>query len=214
MIRCAREVVCTLTVDLREELYRECGIQHLFYMSRHTACRLKRLADEAGVRLREDVRCGRRPAWRFAQCPGAGISWSGTCTAMGERSGREKTEAVQLCERRSPGEEIGFVCASIWRMVQEEGMRFRDAALITGDLSSYKGEIARQFSENGIPYFLDDKKSILENPMVELIRAALDTIRDFSYENVCRYLKIGLVYDREDDQEESGGFLPAPMWRR
>ena len=87
-------------------------------------------------------------------------------------------------------------------------MRFRDAALITGDLSSYKGEIARQFSENGIPYFLDDKKSILENPMVELIRAALDTIRDFSYENVCRYLKIGLVYDREDDQEESGGFLP------
>ena len=90
MIRCAREVVCTLTVDLREELYRECGIQHLFYMSRHTACRLKRLADEAGVRLREDVRCGRRPAWRFAQCPGAGISWSGTCTAMGERSGRKK----------------------------------------------------------------------------------------------------------------------------
>ena len=96
----------------------------------------------------------------------------------------EKTEAVQLCEGRSPGEEIGFVCASIWRMVQEEGMRFRDAALITGDLASYKGEIARQFSENGIPYFLDDKKSILENPMVELIRAALDTIRDFSYENV------------------------------
>ena len=205
MIRCAREVVCTLTVDLREELYRECGIQHLFYMSRHTACRLKRLADEEGVRLREDVRCGRRPAWRFAQCPELDFL-ERNLYRYGRDVWEEKTEAIQLCEGRSPGEEIGFVCASIWRMVQEEGMRFRDAALITGDLSSYKGEIARQFSENGIPYFLDDKKSILENPMVELIRAALDTIRDFSYENVCRYLKIGLVYDREDDQEESGGF--------
>ena len=41
----AREVVCTVTVDLRENPYEKCGIQHLFYMGRHTVCRLKELAD-------------------------------------------------------------------------------------------------------------------------------------------------------------------------
>ena len=68
-------------------------------------------------------------------------------------------------------------------------MRYRDAAVITGDLPSYGRELAHQFDEAGIPYFLDDKKSILENPMVELIRAALEMVKDFSYESAFRYLK-------------------------
>ena len=96
-------------------------------------------------------------------------------------------------------------------------MRFRDAALITGDLAAYKGEIARQFSENGIPYFLDDKKSILENPMVELIRAALDTVRDFSSESVFRYLKTGLVYERgsaPEEGEQESSTQKAPVYTR
>ncbi len=96
------------------------------------------------------------------------------------------------------------MCSRIEQMVQEEGLRYRDAAVITGDLASYGRELAHQFDEAGIPYFLDDKKSIMENPLVELIRAALETIRDFSYESVFRYLKTGLVYDRAEDGDVPG----------
>ena len=55
---------------------------------------------------------------------------------------------------------------------------------------------------------MDDKKSILENPMVELIRAVLEAVRDFSYENVFRYLKTGLVYDRAEGTADEA----QPVW--
>ena len=56
------------------------------------------------------------------------------------------------------------MCSRIEQLVQEEGLRYRDAAVITGDLASYGRELSHQFDEAGIPYFLDDKKSIMENP--------------------------------------------------
>ncbi len=41
---------------------------------------------------------------------------------------------------------------------------------------------------------MDDKKNVLDNCLVELIRASLETVRqDFSYESVMRYLRTGLV---------------------
>ena len=63
---------------------------------------------------------------------------------------------------RNPAGEAAYVCSRIEQMIKEEGMRYRDAAVITGDLPSYGRELAHQFDEAGIPYFLDDKKSILE----------------------------------------------------
>lgn len=51
-----------------------------------------------------------------------------------------------------------------------EGIRYREIAVITGDLETYSREILRQFEKNQIPCFIDYKKNILSNPMVELIR--------------------------------------------
>ena len=89
------------------------------------------------------------------------------------------------------------MCSCINEKVQKEGLRYRDMAVITGDLASYGKEIAHRFDEAGIPYFLDDKKSILENPFIELIRAALEAVKDCSYESIFRYLKTGFVYDEQ-----------------
>lgn len=69
-----------------------------------------------------------------------------------------------------------------------------EIAVITGDLETYSREILRQFEKNQIPCFIDYKKNILSNPMVELIRAALEVLQSgFSYESVFRFLKTGLV---------------------
>ena len=45
----AREVVCTVTIDSRENAYKESSIQHLFYMSRHTVCRVASMAKQHGI---------------------------------------------------------------------------------------------------------------------------------------------------------------------
>ena len=191
----ARDVVCTVTIDSREEAYKESSIQHLFYMSRHTVCRVAAMAKQHGIPKKEDIICNRRPAWRYDESPELDFLEQNLYRYSG-RTWEGNAERIQVYKGRNPAGEAAYVCSRIEQMIKEEGMRYRDAAVITGDLQSYGRELAHQFDEAGIPYFLDDKKSILENPMVELIRAALEMVKDFSYESVFRYLKTGLVYEK------------------
>lgn len=65
--------------------------------------------------------------------------------------------------------------------------------MITGNLEEY-GNLAKQvFTAAGIPYFIDEKHTVLMNPFVEYFRAALEmAVQDFSYESVFRYLRCGM----------------------
>ena len=203
----ALDVVCAVTVDYGADPYRESGIQNLFYMSKHTVCRLAAMAKAGGVELKEDVILDRRPAWRFAQSPALDFLEQNLYRYNG-RAWKGEQDQVKLFCGQTPEEEVRYVKSRIESLVREQGLRYRDRAVATGDLAAYGREITRQFDQAGIPFFMDDKKSILENPMVELIRAVLEAVRDFSYENVFRYLKTGLVYDRAEGTADEA----QPVW--
>ena len=206
----ARKVLCSVTIDPRANAYQEGSIQHLFYMGKHTVCRLDCMAKRHGIAKEPDVICSRRPAWRFVESPDLDFLEQNLYRYYGNVWDRPADHVV-IYKSRGPAGEASYVCSRIEQLVQEEGLRYRDAAVITGDLASYGRELSHQFDEAGIPYFLDDKKSIMENPLVELIRAALETIRDFSYESVFRYLKTGLVYEREGNEGvPEAGDMPGP----
>lgn len=203
----ALDVVCAVTVDYGADPYRESGIQNLFYMSKHTVCRLAAMAKAGRVELKEDVILDRRPAWRFAQSPALDFLEQNLYRYNG-RAWKGEQDQVKLFCGQTPEEEVRYVKSRIESLVREQGLRYRDMAVVTGDLAAYGREITRQFDQAGIPFFMDDKKSILENPMVELIRAVLEAVRDFSYENVFRYLKTGLVYDRAEGTADEA----QPVW--
>lgn len=203
----ALDVVCAVTVDYGADPYRESGIQNLFYMSKHTVRRLAAMAKAGGVELKEDVILDRRPAWRFAQSPALDFLEQNLYRYNG-RVWKGEQDQVKLFCGQTPEEEVRYVKSRIESLVREQGLRYRDMAVVTGDLAAYGREITRQFDQAGIPFFMDDKKSILENPMVELIRAVLEAVRDFSYENVFRYLKTGLVYDRAEGTADEA----QPVW--
>ena len=215
-----RRVSVTVTMDPGDHPYREASIQELFHMSRHTVCRLIDLAAGVGCGREEDVFLDRVPYWRFRESPqlqfierelfryraaqykpesggekAAGTPPQGEPEEPGDGRRQEaERSSLFLWQAAAPGREVELVCGEICRLVREDGLRYRDIAVLTGDLPSYSREIVRQFSENGIPFFIDYKKNIMGNPMVELIRAALDAVRkNFSYESMFRYLKTGLA---------------------
>ena len=82
--------------------------------------------------------------------------------------------------------------------------------MITGDLPSY-GTYARQvFSQAQIPYFIDEKHSILMNPFVEFLRAAVEMIVDrFSYESCFRYLRCGMSSLSLEEIDELDNYVTA-----
>ncbi len=197
----AKEVTVTVTADPEVSMYRAMGMQNLFYMSRQMVCRLSDLAEKNQVEKLKDLWIGGEASGSQSGSVGKELAFlEKNLFRYGRESyGGEMDGSLKLYQAANPAGEVAYVVHQIQQMVREQGMRYRDMAVITGDLSGYGKEIAHQFDQNGIPYFLDDKKNVLDNPMVELIRSALETVRrDFDYESVFRFLRTGLVTeDRE-----------------
>ena len=79
-------------------------------------------------------------------------------------------------------------------MVRTEGLRYRDIAIISGDLSAYANYMEKIFANYDIPLFMDHKRSILINSFVEYLRSLLAMgEQNFTYESVFRYLRTGLT---------------------
>lgn len=227
-LRYSRRVVVTVTVDPAVPERGKRGVQDLFYMSCEMIDKLNALARQNHVKREPDIVLDEHPTVRYrrgakrraeqearverkAQAGQEALTVSPASSALDfleqnlyRYSGRVysgKAEEIRLVQAVNPAEEISCVVREIGKMLRE-GYRYRDMAVITGDIGSFAGELIHQFDASEIPYFLDDKKSILKNPMVELVRAALETIqKDFSYETMFRYLRTGLVVKPEDERK-------------
>ncbi len=190
----ARQVIVTVTADPEDHPYRRGKMQELFYMGKEMISRLTDLAAKNGVSREEDVILTAPPS-------NPSIAFiEKNLYRYGRNGFGEKPQGVEVWEAQSAAGEVAAVAARIQRLVREEGLCYREIAVITGDLPGYRNEIVNRFRTEGIPCFLDDKKSILENVMVEFIRAAIEAVRrDFDYESMFRCLKTGLV---TEDREE------------
>ncbi|WP_125151978.1 helicase-exonuclease AddAB subunit AddB [Clostridium rectalis] len=90
--------------------------------------------------------------------------------------------------------EIENTAKDILEMVRERQMRFKDIAVITGDLNGYESLVKAVFSEYNIPYFIDKKIEINSNPLIVFILSSVEIlVKNWSYESVFRYLKTGLT---------------------
>lgn len=198
LVHC-RKVAVTVTADVAAPLYQPLGMQNLFYTSSNMVRRLTLLAADNKVEKSEDIWLKERTACRFAGCPELDYLERHLFRYHRGQYTEAADGSLELYQGTNPAGEISYVAHRIQKLVKDQGFRYRDIAVITGDLAGYGKEIAHQFGQQGIPCFMDDKKNILDNPMVELIRSALEVIRrDFSYETVFRYLRTGLVAgDRE-----------------
>ncbi len=196
----AKQVVVTVTADPWAPIYQKLGMQSLFHMSSQMVRRLTKLAEENQVKKLPDrwlpesgkIKGGIPP--RFAGNPELAFLEQNLFRYGKNAYEGEMAGGVELYQAANPSREIAHVAHRIQGMVRQRGMRYRDMAIITGDLAGYGNEVARQLEKNGIPFFMDDKKDVLDNPMVELIRGALEAVqKDFSYESVFRFLRTGLV---------------------
>lgn len=207
-----KRVVVTITMDPEENPYKESGPQHLFHMSKHTVCKLTDLAVQTGAGREEDILLKEYPAWRFKNSPELqfiekelfryhGRKYAAEKDGKTEETAGKATKnpGIVLFQSDTPIKEVEMIAGEIERLIKQEGYRYRDIAVVTGALDTYSREVVRQFEANRIPAFIDYKKNIMGNPMVELLRAALELLeKNFSYETVFRYLKTGLVTENQE----------------
>ncbi|MDF2725249.1 MAG: ATP-dependent helicase [Paenibacillus sp.] len=189
--------------DLLDEL-------DLFHPTSRTLIKLKQIAEKRQVRQEQVVLLDGRPQ-RFRSSPKLahlerfyeyrGLHPYQDRDAVGEKgsSSREMVTAAAV-NRRAEAE---GVAREIVRLVRDEGVRWRDIAVMVRNLDSYGDLLAVTFADYGIPHFLDQKRSVLHHPAVELIRSALETaVGRWRNDAVFRCVKTELLFPLKQASNE------------
>ncbi len=88
---------------------------------------------------------------------------------------RTPTEKITIFEAEDKTVEAEYVATKIKRATAENSsLRYRDFAILTSDASAYALPLKKALTEYGIPYFIDEKKSMKHHP---ISRFLLDCFR-------------------------------------
>ena len=111
--------------------------------------------------------------------------------------------SLSFCRAANFYSEAETAAAFICKLVRDEGMRFRDIAVICNDMDERGAIIKRVFDEYGISYFMDQKRHALHNPAAVFVTALLDVIQSaWAYEDVFRLVKTGFSPLEAGDAED------------
>ncbi len=181
-----REVNLTFTLDpIAEEREGD-----LFRLSQRTFNRIKKLVETLGLQEELlEVKLQENPVERSQEL----VHLEKELYAYPYWQYRGETENIRIFAATNLYTEVENAAAQITSLVRDKQYRWRDIAVIAGNMESYGMLIKRVFQDYGIPYFMDEKRSIMEHPVIELILSALQCIRrGYLYEDVFRLLKTGL----------------------
>ncbi len=205
------EVYITITMDA-QQVSRVQKEHQLFYLSYETRKRMDELAVKSGQDIAEPVILQERA--RHAACESL-AHLGRSLFRYPNRPYAGKPEEIRLFSHPGLDEEISWTVTEIAYLVREKGYRYRDIAVVTGDLESYAQSLQREFERAAIPCFIDRKKTILDNPLVRFISAALELVaQDFTYDTVFQYIKSPLAGISKEEGDILENYVLATGIRR
>lgn len=220
LLKITEEILVTVTMDERENPYQYKGVQELFYMSKKTVEVLQKIADRNHILVQEPDWILHSTKTRFKNAPDLLWLEQNLFRTRPQPYGKQ-AENIFLYSLLNPRQELHFIAREIRRLVREENYRYKDIAVVCGDVEMYGNYVQEIFRNYDIPVFLDAKKNIVFHPMTEFLKRSLLVIeQDFSYESVLGYLRSGLskVTAGETDLLENyllaGGIRGFHKWQQ
>ena len=206
LMRVCAETIVTVTIGEGEDPYQLDGEQKLFHLSKKTVADLIKLAAEAEVERGEDIFV-KGGINRFAKAPALNYLEQNLFRYQYEPYTEEQQE-IHMFEALSPREEVHQTALYIRHLIREQGMTYRDIAVVIGDLEGYASYVETEFGQLEIPCFLDRTRGIVLNPMIEYIKSALQLyIKDFSYDTVFHFLRSGMADIPREEIDELENYV-------
>lgn len=185
------EIWVSLTIDAKENFYYSKGIHELFDMPKKTIRVLMDLAKETHTEVLEPEVITGGEKKRFKNAPALYFMEQNLFRTSYKKK-YDSIDEIKILSLKTPKEEFTWAARKINELVQKQGYRYRDIAVVSGDVETYGNYVEQICKKYEIPYFLDMTKEVLFHPFIEFIRAILEVIStDFSYHAVMRLMRSG-----------------------
>lgn len=199
LLHVCKKVIVTVTIDEKENPYTFTHPYQLFALSKRMVTGLVSLAKEEWTEIDDAVCLPQNPPYRFRENPSMTFLEKHLFRYTTESFSKEQ-DSISLHCAKMPKDEVAFVMQEIRRLVRVKGYRYRDIAVIAGNISTYADYMEKTARMYDVPIFMDYKRSVLLNSFVEYIRSLLAMAeKNMTYESVFRFLRTGLTeFSRED----------------
>ncbi len=198
LMRICPSVTITLRIDCVQNADEE-----VFEPERETLLLLREVAERVGASITEERLCEQTnradPLMRHIE--------RNLFAYPAERyhGNAEKLTLFGASDRRAEAEALAETILSFAR---EQGIRYREMAVVVSDLDAYAGLIRRSCARRGIPIFLDRKRPLSGHAAAEAMLAACAYVANgFHADDLQRYLKSGYANCAEADAEELDLYL-------
>ena len=203
------EIWVSLTIDARENFFHSKGMQELFDMPKKTIRTLMDLAQQTGCEVLEPVVITGGEKKRFKDAPALYFMEQNLFRTSYQRQFGQ-TDEIQIISLKNPKEELTWAARKINDLVQNHGYRYKDIAVVSGNVETYENYVEQVCAKYDIPYFLDTTKDVLFHPFIEFVRAILEVVEsDFSYHAMMRLLRTGYCGFKQHEIDTLENYLLA-----
>ncbi|MEZ0536420.1 helicase-exonuclease AddAB subunit AddB [Caldicellulosiruptoraceae bacterium PP1] len=191
LLKKAKRVNITLCIDSLEE--NPTTNFDIFQGTRKIYKKITKIAQGNNIEIEDAVNLNSEVLYRFKDSPEIAHLEKNLYSYPYEIYEKTTTD-ITLFTSKNMYAEVEDTAREIISLVRDKEYRFKDIAIITGNLSEYQALIENTFGKYNIPYFIDRRIDIITHPIVRLIMSVLDIfIENWSYESVFGYLKTGLT---------------------
>ncbi|PPA72375.1 helicase-exonuclease AddAB subunit AddB [Jeotgalibacillus proteolyticus] len=160
----------------------------LFRQTNETFLKIKEIAQQKNIKVKVDHEHGRN---RFES-----ESLTFLESSFEQRNmSYNKESSLYITEAANRRAEVEGIAREIRKLARSEGFRYKDMAMLMRNGHAYHELIEPIFYDYEIPYFIDEKRTMLNHPLVEFIRSTLEMIvKNWRYDSVFRAVKTELFY--------------------
>jgi len=196
LMKVSDEMSVALTIDINLEA-RDLEV---FHHSSGTLTRLRKIAGELSIAEKKKDLNAREVS---SDAPKA-LQWcKDEFFAYPFNKYQGSHEGIDIFRAENYYKEVEAVAKKIQEFTVTENYKYRDFSILTGALSTYGPIIKRVFKDYDIPWFVDEKIGIMNNPIVVYLLSALKVVeKGFRQEDVFRFMKTGLS-DVDSEQSEA-----------
>lgn len=168
---------------------------------------ISRAAEEVGVRIKEDVRLSSNYRSRNNK---ALLHLESSLFRAKKAEGISSEGKVQIVRCGNIEHECHILCETLLNDIRNEGYRYRDVAVVCGDMEKYGKNLAKYLSRYDVPYYMDSNRNINNNLLVKYIKAAVNIMENrFRTEDVMSFLRTGLYSFDESETDELENYIYA-----